>query len=575
MSRVIRVAGPQGSGVDTLAQLLARALLKAGFEARGRREYHSNIMGRHSYLDVAFGAEPPLAFPGKAHAMLALDAESIARHLGGLYKGALLLYPEGIEEEPLAQLPFLDPRPLDALTEQLGEKARIEDVLSAHEKMGVRPMAYAKKGPGRSQNVAALAALFKALGLPAGALLAAIEERFGDRPAALKANQAAFKAVFPEDVRPAPRRGDRVFLTGAQAAALGKVAGGLEVQSYYPISPATDESTYLEARSEAGVNVVQLEDELAAIHFAIGAALGGRRAATATSGPGFSLMAEALGFAGIAEVPLVVTLYMRGGPSTGLPTRNEQGDLLFSLFAGHGEFPRLVLASGDALEAFEDAAWALELAQAYETPVIHLLDKEIASSFQGLSPEALKAPPPRPKKAAPAPTPYPRFAAPFLPVGTAGTYYWITSDEHDAWGHITEDPVLRRQMMEKRAQKLARAAAEIPPERKFALFGEGKKTLVGFGSVKGAAIQAARQAGWRYLHLRLLWPFPAEVRPLLEGGFAVVEENASGQLARLIRQETGLSPRFSVRKYTGRPVFSEELYQALMAGKDAVLTEGV
>jgi 2-oxoglutarate ferredoxin oxidoreductase subunit alpha len=200
-----------------------------------------------------------------------------------------------------------------------------------------------------------------------------------------------FAQDFPIALEALKASEPRIYLTGNQATALGKLAAGCTVQTYYPISPATDESTYLEAHGvfdrggeRGAILVVQVEDEIAAITMATGAALAGARAATSTSGPGFSLMVEALGWAGINEVPVVVTLYQRGSPSTGLPTRHEQGDLRFVLHAGHGEFPRIVLASGDLEECFYDEIRAFNYAEKYQVPVIHLLDKSLASSSQTL-----------------------------------------------------------------------------------------------------------------------------------------------------------------------------------------------
>jgi len=181
----------------------------------------------------------------------------------------------------------------------------------------------------------------------------------------------------------------RIFLTGNQAVAMGKVLGGCRVQTYYPITPAADESEYLEAheilktrKGDEAVIVLQTEDEIAAVNSASGACLTGARAATSTSGPGFSLMAEGLGWAGNNEVPLVITYYQRGGPSTGQPTRHSQQDLQFAIHAAHGEFARIILASGDIEECFFDAAQVFNLAEKYQMPVIHLLDKGMANSSQ-------------------------------------------------------------------------------------------------------------------------------------------------------------------------------------------------
>ncbi|EQD60768.1 pyruvate flavodoxin/ferredoxin oxidoreductase domain-containing protein, partial [mine drainage metagenome] len=184
-------------------------------------------------------------------------------------------------------------------------------------------------------------------------------------------------------------------MTGNDGSAIGKVIGGLRFQTYYPITPASDESSTLEEHEDikwidgensnlitGGVTVVQAEDEISAVNMASGAAMTGTRSATATSGPGFSLMAEAISFAGMDEIPLVVTLYQRGGPSTGLPTRNGQSDLLFALHTGHGEFPRMVISSGDVQECIADSIRALNYAQKYQLPVIHLIDKNLANTTE-------------------------------------------------------------------------------------------------------------------------------------------------------------------------------------------------
>src|SRR5215203_2250132 len=181
---------------------------------------------------------------------------------------------------------------------------------------------------------------------------------------------------------------DIILVQGSQSSALGKIVAGCRFQTYYPITPASEDSEFLETNqvieqidgNKGSVLVIQTEDEISAITMAIGGALTGTRTATATSGPGFSLMAEALGWAGINEVPLVVSLYQRAGPSTGLPTRHEQGDLLFAINAGHGEFPRIVFASGDIEESFYDTLKVFNFAEIFQLPVIHLLDKAIASS---------------------------------------------------------------------------------------------------------------------------------------------------------------------------------------------------
>jgi len=592
-----RVGGPQGGGIETAATLFARAVGKGGWWVATKREYHSNIMGRHSYLDVRLGRKPVQAFRGRVDFLVALDGETLARHLGEVREGGVLLYDPRVLELSLHKLPMLDHRVADSLAERFGKRdPSLKDILGAYVEAGVQPLPYpyeevadrigAELGvpslqARRTLNTIAVAASLHLLRYPLEPLLEALALQF--RGKVLELNQKVAEAVYREEVPKLPfslhlngYEPGRVYLTGAQAAALGKLAGGLRFQTYYPISPATDESTYLEAHTAfpgADVAVVQTEDEIAAVTMAIGAALTGAKAATATSGPGFSLMAEGMGFAGMIEAPLVVTLYQRGGPSTGLPTRTEQGDLMFAIRGGHGEYPRLVLASGDILDAFMDAQKALAWAWRYQTVVVHLVDKFLSSSAQSLPKETLRVLSlDGEKRITPKEGfgPYERYSesedgiSPFVPIGTPGGFYWMTSDEHDPEGHITEDIVLRETQMEKRMRKLETARKEIPLEDQYTLYRDGEVLVLGFGTVKGTMLEALDHLeGVGYLHLRLLWPFP-EIGHLLEGKRLVtVEHNFSGQLADLVQQETLRKVHHRVVKYNGRPITLDEAVEAL------------
>jgi 2-oxoglutarate ferredoxin oxidoreductase subunit alpha len=338
-------------------------------------------------------------------------------------------------------------------------------------------------------------------------------------------------------------------------------------------------------QNKGSIAVVQSEDEIAAVTMAIGGGIAGARSSTSTSGPGFSLMAEGLGYAGINEVPVVVTLYSRGGPSTGLPTRHEQGDLRFALHAGHGEFPRLVLASGDHEEAFYDTVRAFNYAERYQTPVIHIVDKALANSDatmprfdvnrvkidRGL---LLKGPLTDAENGE-----IRRFQfatngiSPRPPVGTKGGVYWQTGDEHDEVGHITEDPKLRDMMMEKRMGKIDLADEEIPMADRVNLFGAESAdiTLVSWGSTKGAILDAME---WlkdegisvNFLQIRLINPFPTQyVKDVLSRTKKVVgiEMNYSGQLIGILRERTCIPIDQLVVKYNGRPMSCEEVYAAV------------
>jgi 2-oxoglutarate ferredoxin oxidoreductase subunit alpha len=399
---------------------------------------------------------------------------------------------------------------------------------------------------------------------------------------------------FAYSLQARPTASDMVIVQGNQSSAMGKMVAGCRFQTYYPITPASDDSEFLESNEILDLNdsgkkgstvVVQTEDEIAAIAMAIGSALTGARSATATSGPGFSLMAEALGWAGINEVPLVISLYQRAGPSTGLPTRHEQGDLHFAINAGHGEFPRIVLASGDIEESFYDTIKVFNFADQYQMPVIHILDKAIANSVTtsknfnptkvGINRGSIVTSVSDADKGTAGN--YLRFKlsenpiSPRVVLGTKDAIFWNTGDEHTEEGHITEDPELRVQMMDKRMEKLDLALKEIPDEDKAVAYGSGDTVIVSWGSTKGVildTIERLRSEGIsvKFVQVRLMNPFPSDlVTGLLAGATKVigVEMNYTAQLGSLLRQNTGRDYDYRIVKYNGRPMSLDEVYNAV------------
>ncbi|HSN96057.1 MAG TPA: 2-oxoacid:acceptor oxidoreductase subunit alpha, partial [Nitrososphaeraceae archaeon] len=413
-----------------------------------------------------------------------------------------------------------------------------------------------------------------------------------------------------------------LLVQGNQSSAMGKIVAGCRFQTYYPITPASDDSEFLESNQiieqhngkKGSIVVIQTEDEIAAIAMAIGSALAGVRSATATSGPGFSLMAEALGWAGINEVPLVVSLYQRTGPSTGLPTRHEQSDLMFAINAGHGEFPRIVYASGDIEESFYDTIKAFNFAEMYQLPVIHMLDKAIANSImtcQTLDQNKIEIDRGkivtdfRPDKESEIETKvkyeqvegqdlkqrYLRFKfaespiSPRATLGTEGTIFWNSGDEHTEDGHITEDPVVRTLMMNKRMSKLEVALKEISDEDKLAVYDysaqdpgqpslEPDIIIVSWGSTKGSILDAMdqlrtdrRELKLKFIQMKLLHPFPtALIEKVLGAGSILVdvEMNYNSQLGILFEQNLNRKIDYRIVKYNGRPMSSSEIYNALL-----------
>ncbi len=406
--------------------------------------------------------------------------------------------------------------------------------------------------------------------------------------------------------KPTLKHKEYIVVSGNDAVAIGKIIGGLRFQSYYPITPAQDESFFLEVydrlvvdrESYGSILVIQTEDEIAAVTSAIGAALAGVRAATATSGPGFDLMSEALSWAGNSEVPLVVTLYQRAGPSTGLPTRGEQADLLAALFTGHGDFPRIVIASGDHNEAIYDSIEALNLAEKYQTVVIHLLDKFIANSIVTLPlPDTSSVKIDRGlfarEDAKRIETKYRRFDLSKViserkPLG-GSEIIWYTGNEHDEIGHITEDPRIRIAMHSKRMSKLEIVKRETPVEKMAILFSDEVPDilLVGWGSVKGVAIEASKILGEKlrrkigYLHIKFFQPFPSEyIRDIIEKvgveNTIFIENNYSAQASKIVSMYTNIKPKNFILKFTGRPMYLEEVVDSVLRildGEEKVILE--
>jgi|BEDMetMinimDraft_2_1075160.scaffolds.fasta_scaffold01284_4 2-oxoacid:acceptor oxidoreductase, alpha subunit len=632
------IGGAQGTGIERGASIFINSVAAAGYYVFGKREYYSNIMGEHSYYYVRFDKKPIRSHVERYNILAAYDAETIFRHSTEALPEAAIIYNSLLKAVRLSEIPTIEKRLRNEISKKFNlepNKLNLSLILEEAEKNGVKafPVDYTeilttvskKTGESLSEltimnNIIAVASSLALLKLDFEVLVKAISKTFGNRKRVIELNtlvsELAYNQVnskgysneFNLSLPKLENNSKRYILNGNQAVAIGKLAAGCRFQTYYPITPATDESNFLEAhenieikeeisnlineekeflKTEGSIVVMETEDEIAAITMATGAALAGARASTSTSGPGFSLMVEGLGWAGMNEVPVVITLYQRGGPSTGMPTRNEQGDLRFAIHAGHGEFPRIVLAPGDVEEAFYDTIRAFNYAERYQLPVILMLDKFLANSVKTIEKiEANKVKIDRGTilkedellKLKQAGKEYKRFEftengiSPRVFVGTNNAVFWNTGDEHDELGHITEDPIIRDKMMEKRMSKLLTASKEIPMEEKLNYFPATKPeiTIVSWGSNKGPIldlIELLKDEGIEvdYIQVRILNPFPAnELRGLLEGKRWVdVESNYSAQLAGLIRENTGLKPNYYIVKYNGRPISLDELYIAV------------
>ncbi len=588
------IGGPQGGGINAAAEAFSKAMSRGGYRIFTGIEYHSNIMGEHSYYMVRIGDTQKHNLSEKVHVLVALDEETIEGnhhnewpshhgHLREMVPGGVVIYDGALKLDLSGKRQ--DIRYIGVPFDDLLRKVLVAAGRGA-EFNTLRVMT----------NSVAGGASAAAIGLD----LAIYQESFrggtGRRAALAELNAAAAKEGF--DFVMEALGGKSTFtlapvtkpakapllIRGVQACAIAKLKAGLGFQSYYPISPATDENVYLEANARAqDLVVVQVEDEISAINMAVGAAHGGKRSSTSTSGPGLSLMCEGFGFASMTEAPgPVLFLWSRGGPSTGLPTRSEQSDLTFALQPGHGDFAHIVTAPGDIEDVVEDAYESFNWADRYQMPVIVMLDKKIQSGYQTVDDLAFEKLPPIDRgKLFERNGDYLRYSfdpadgiSPRAIPGQEGGIFWTTTDEHDQRGHITENSENRVIIMNKRMGKLALAAREIPSARKITLFGpaDADITLVGWGTVKGSARDILpileKEDGLKvnFLQVRLMRPFPVEeVSAILKKAKTtiLVEENYNGQLGDLIRTQTGITLDKRVVKFDGRPFSEEELLDGI------------
>jgi len=592
------IGGPQGSGINSVAENFAKACIRGGLHIFANIEYHSNIKGEHSYYRLRVESKAPRSHVDWVDLLVALDRETLFGDLnkvhpthrghrhevspggGIIYDRSLNLTPEsfGRDDIQLFPIPYMD-----LLVDALKEFGKDKE-LSKYQVM---------------VNTIALGASLGLADYDFDLATEAIREGFTGRKAALGdlnvsaakhgydyAKRSFGEDAFPIKLRKQPLTGKRMMIRGVQAVAIAKLKAGCGFQTYYPITPATDESEYLEShQKDYNMIVVQAEDEISAINMATGAAHAGLRSSTSTSGPGFSLMAEGLGWAGITEAPgPVIILYQRAGPATGLPTRTEQADLRFALHAAHGEFPRIIIAPGDVVENYYDTFDAFNYAEHYQVPVILLTDKFLASTYQdvplfnGDNLKVDRGDIVSDSDLAGA-TDYRRYRwtelgiSPRAIPGQKGGIFWTTGDEHDEYGHITEAADIRIKMMRKRMRKIELAGQVIPDSKKATLHGPSSSriTLVGWGSSKGAILDGMEDLKsdgieTNFLQVRFVNPFPTDYVQQVLGSARrkiAIENNYSAQMAGLIREKTGIGMDNTIVKFDGRPFSQNEIYEGV------------
>ncbi|WP_435184279.1 2-oxoacid:acceptor oxidoreductase subunit alpha [Halobellus sp. EA9] len=569
------IGGEAGDGIDSTGKIFAQALSRAGRHVFTSKDFASRIRGGYTAYKVRTAVDPVQSVVDRLDVLIALTPRTIEENLDELHDGSVIIYD--------------------------GERTTMENVEIPEGMIGLNvPLKRLAEEAGGAimRNVVALGAACEVADFPIENLDSALEKRFGSKGKALVDNnkEAARKGrdyVADEydhdfDYELETTDSDYVLLNGDEAIGMGAIAAGCKFYAGYPITPATDVMEYLTGRIEQfGGHVVQAEDELSAINIALGAARAGARSMTATSGPGIDLMAETFGLVATSETPLVVVDVMRSGPSTGMPTKQEQGDLNMMLYGGHGEIPRFVLGPTTISECFWKTVEAFNLAEKYQTPVYIAADLSLAVTEQTFPPETFDMDEVEIERGKVVDEEsieeWQNEKGQFKPhaltddgvsprafPGTAEGAHMSTGLEHDELGRRTEDTEMRVEQVDKRNRKVETARAEENWEPREFGDPDSENLVISWGSNEGAmeeAIDFLEEDGVdvRFLSVPYLFPRPdltAEVESA--ENVIVVECNATGQFADVVEHDT-LSRVDRLNKYDGVRFKADELADDIKA----------
>lgn len=563
MDYSIKIGGEAGQGIQTIGDTLARVFSRTGYHVYSHQDYESRIRGGHNFYQIRLSDLPVSAPREQVDIIVALDRGSITLHEAELREhgriiGDLATLKLTPEKKQFIDIPFAD-------------------------------LATKSGGSAIMANTVAIGAVLGMLGMELAKLFDIITDTFvkkgeaviqANRNAALAGYDFAIKQCSECSFSVTPGAEQKLLMGGVESIAFGALASGCKFYSAYPMTPSTGIMNYLASKEkEYGVVVEQAEDEIAAINMTLGASFAGVRAMTGTSGGGFALMVEGVSLAAMTETPIVIALGQRPGPATGLPTRTEQGDLSMVLAAGHGEFPRIVFAPGSPRQAVTLTNKAFELAEKYQVPSFILFDTYFSDSqwtLDGLDLSTLTTIDHRLRGPAfKSLLEYKRHAytetgvSPLAVPGEAEHLVVTDSDEHDEAGHIIEDAATRNAMVEKRLfKKLPQIQSEISAPF---LYGEPDPAIVivGWGSMYGLMREAvdvlSRSYSIAMLHFSELSPFPLRdqfdyIAYLEKAEHTIcIEQNATGQFARLMKAETGFEFGAQINKFDGRPFTVERL----------------
>ncbi len=557
MDYSIKIGGEAGQGIQTIGETLAKVFSKSGYHVFTNQDYESRIRGGHNFFQIRFSDKPVSASREKIDIIVALDKESIIRHEKEISEIGQIIYDSSDLKQRYDRPNFLD--------------------------IPFTELALRHGGNKIMSNTVATGAVLGMIGIEPDILIGIIKEIFKKKGegiinaninSAIAGYDHAVKQCIKCSFSASPISAPKMLISGNEAIGLGAIASGCKFYSAYPMTPSTGIMQYIAGKSEeCSIVVEQAEDEIAAINMAIGASFAGVRAMTGTSGGGFALMVEGLSLAAMTETPVVIALGQRPGPATGFPTRTEQGDLNFSLYTAHGEFPRIIFAPGNPEQAFYLTNKAFDLSEKYQVPAIILTDQYLADSqwtYDGFDLSRIRIFDYRLRgdefrKL----SEYRRHLLTdngVSPLGVPGDAEHVVvtdSDEHDEEGHIVEDAETRIKMVNKRLfRKMPLIRKEIEPPL---MYGnpDPEIIIVGWGSTYGVMRETvdilSSHCSIAMMHFSEIYPFPSTARfnylkKLRDAQVTIcIENNATGQFARLIKSETGYTFSNLINKYDGRP----------------------
>jgi 2-oxoglutarate/2-oxoacid ferredoxin oxidoreductase subunit alpha len=564
-----KVGGQQGEGIESTGEIFAIALNRLGYYLYGYRHFSSRIKGGHTNNKIRVSTTEVRSISDDLDVLVAFDQETIDLNYKELHsKGVILADAKFTPKKPEDTQAALYAVPFTEIATELGTSLM--------------------------KNMVAIGATSAVLNLDIHVFEEVVQEIFGKKGAQVVAkNMDAIKAGYDYmkkqlvdgveimELEKADGK-KRMFMIGNDAIALGAVAAGCRFMAAYPITPASEIMEYLIKKLPAlGGTVIQTEDEIAACTMAIGANYAGVRTITASAGPGLSLKMEAIGLSGITETPLVVVDTQRGGPSTGLPTKQEQSDLMAMIYGTHGEIPKIVMAPSTVEEAFYDTTEAFNLAEEYQCPVIILTDLQLSLGKQTVEPLSMDKVEIRRGKLVTEEIPeienkgyFKRYevttdgVSPRVIPGMKNGIHHVTGVEHDETGKPSESAVNRNAQMDKRFRKVENIRFNTPVYKN-TKHEDADILLVGFNSTRGVIEEAMvrlENEGLKvnHAHIRLIHPFPTdEVLPLVRSAkkVVVVENNATGQLANIMKMNVGHAEKIIKHlKYDGNPFLPHEVY---------------